>query len=74
MPIEFPSVFSVSSFDGRKLLVIMAILAVTLTIESQIGTIADFIPEQLDSSQGIAAFIGIWAICHGNAVRYFSFC
>ena len=40
----------------------MAILAVVLTVESQIGTIADFIPEQLDSSQGIAAFIGIWAI------------
>jgi hypothetical protein len=49
-------------FDGRKLLVIMAILAVVLTVESQIGTIADFIPEQLDSSQGIAAFIGMWAI------------
>ena len=62
MPIEFPSVFSVSSFDGRKLLAIMAILAVVLTVESQIGTIADFIPEQLDSSQGIAAFIGIWGI------------
>ena len=40
----------------------MAILAVVLTVESQIGTIADFIPEQLDSSQGIAAFIGIWGI------------
>ncbi|MFZ0405703.1 MAG: hypothetical protein WAL79_07750, partial [Nitrososphaeraceae archaeon] len=62
MPIEFPSVFSVSSFDGRKLLAIMSILAVVLTVESQIGTIADFIPEQLDSSQGIAAFIGIWGI------------
>ena len=74
MPIEFPSAFSVSSFDGRKLLVIMTIVAVILTVESQIGTIADFIPEQLASSQGIAAFIGIWAICHGNAVLYFSFC
>lgn len=62
MPIEFPSALSVSKFDGRKLLVIMAILAIVLTVESQIGTIADFIPEQLDSSQGIAAFIGIWAI------------
>jgi hypothetical protein len=62
MPIEFPSAFSVTSFDGRKLLAIMAILAVVLTVESQIGTIADFIPEQLDSSQGIAAFIGIWGI------------
>ena len=28
MPIEFPSALSVSKFDGRKLLVIMAILAV----------------------------------------------
>ena len=62
MPIEFPSALSVSNFDGRKLLVIMAILAVVLTVESQIGTIADFIPEQLASSQGIAAFIGIWAV------------
>ena len=62
MPIEFPSVFSVSMFDGRKLLVIMAVLTVILTVESQISTIADFIPEQLASSQGIAAFIGIWAI------------
>lgn len=62
MPIEFPSALSVSKFDGRKLLVIMAILAIVLTVESQIGTIADFVPEQLDSSQGIAAFIGIWAI------------
>ena len=62
MPHVFPSAFSVSSFDGRKLLAIMAILAVVLTVESQIGTIADFIPEQLDSSQGIAAFIGIWGI------------
>jgi len=62
MPIEFPSALSVSKFDGRKLLVTMAILAIVLTVESQIGTIADFIPEQLDSSQGIAAFIGIWAI------------
>ena len=62
MPIEFPSVFSVSMFDGRKLLAIMTIVAVLLTLESQISTISDFIPEQLASSQGIAAFIGIWAI------------
>ena len=40
----------------------MIILAVTLTIESQIGVIADFIPEELTSIQGIAGFIGIWAI------------
>ena len=57
-----PSVLSVCSFDGRKLLVIMIIIAITLTTESQIGIISDFIPEQLASNEGIAAFIGIWAI------------
>ena len=40
---------SVSSFDGRKLLVVMIIVAIVLTLESQIGTVADFIPEQLAS-------------------------
>ena len=40
----------------------MIIIAITLTIESQIGIISDFIPEQLASNEGIAAFIGIWAI------------
>ena len=62
MPNAFPSVLSVSRFDGRKLLVIMIIVAVTLTVESQIGIVADFIPEQLASSMGIAVFIGIWVI------------
>ena len=40
----------------------MIIIAITLTTESQIGIISDFIPEQLASNEGIAAFIGIWAI------------
>ncbi|MDW0289863.1 MAG: hypothetical protein QN650_09645 [Nitrososphaeraceae archaeon] len=62
MPPLFPSALAISRFDGRKLLVIMTILAVALTVESQIGIIADFIPEQLASNQGIAVFIGIWAI------------
>jgi len=62
MPYVFPSALSVISFDGRKLLVVMIIVAVTLTVESQISNIADFIPEHLASSQGIAAFVGIWAI------------
>ena len=57
-----PSVLSVCSFDGKKLLVIMITIAITLTIESQIGIISDFIPEQLASNEGIAAFIGIWAV------------
>jgi hypothetical protein len=62
MPLAFPSVLSVSNFDSRKLLVIMTIVAIALTLESQISIIADFIPEQLASSQGIAVFVGIWAI------------
>lgn len=57
-----PSALLVSAFDGKKLLVVMTVLAVTLMIESQIGYIADFIPEQLSSSQGIAGFIGTWII------------
>ena len=58
----FPSALSVSSFGGWKLLIIMIIIAVILTIESEIAIIADFIPEQLASNQGIAVFIGIWVI------------
>jgi hypothetical protein len=46
--------------DGRKLLVVMIILAVTLTVESQVGTIADFILEELASISDIAGFIVIW--------------
>jgi hypothetical protein len=38
------------------------IVVVTLTVESQIAVIADFIPEQLASSTGIAGFIGVWVI------------
>jgi hypothetical protein len=56
------SILSFSSFDGKKLLVMMSIVVVTLTVDSQIGYIADFIPVQLASSVGIATFIGIWTI------------
>jgi hypothetical protein len=56
------SILSVSNFDGKRLLVMMSIVVVTLTVDSQIGYIADFIPMQLASSVGIAAFIGIWTI------------
>jgi hypothetical protein len=56
------SILSFSSFDGKKLLVMMSIIVVTLTVDSQIGYIADFIPVQLSSSVGIATFIGIWTI------------
>ena len=62
MPTRVPSVITVSTFDGRKLLVIMTILAVVLTVESSIGYIADFLPEQLASIGSIATFIGIFAV------------
>ena len=47
---------------GKKLLFIMSIVVVTLTVDSQIGIIADFIPEQLASNVGIFLFIGVWTI------------
>lgn len=53
---------SLSTFDGKKLLVVMTILAAVLMVESSIGYIADFIPEQLASTEGIATFVGIFAI------------
>lgn len=53
---------SVSTFDGKKLLVVMMILAAVLTVESSIGYIADFIPEQLASSESIVTFIGIFTV------------
>ena len=61
MPTRVPSVITVSTFDGRKLLVVMTILAVVLTVESSIGYITDFLPEQLSSIGSIATFIGIFA-------------
>ena len=40
----------------------MGVVIVTLLIDSQIGYIADFIPEQLSSGMGVAGFIGITII------------
>ena len=48
--------------SSKKLLVLMLVVIVTITVDSQIGYIADFIPEQLSSSGGIALFIIIPAI------------
>lgn len=39
MPLTVPSALSISTFDGKKLLVVMTILAVVLTVESSIGYI-----------------------------------
>ena len=52
------SALSSSRFSDKKLLLLMSILVVAL-IDSQIGYIADFIPERLATNEGIALFIGI---------------
>jgi hypothetical protein len=50
-------------FDSdKKLFTLMLVVIVTITVDSQIGYIADFIPEQLSSSTGITIFVGITAI------------
>jgi hypothetical protein len=53
------SAFSASRIDEKKLLILMSILVVTFMVDSQIGYIADFIPERLATNEGIALFIGI---------------
>ena len=74
MPVTVPSALSVSAFDGKKLLVVMTILAVVLTVESSIGYIADFIPEQLASSESIVTFIGIFAVFVVTQYYILGFC
>ena len=37
----------------------MVVVIITILIDSEAGLIADFIPEQLSSRVGVAAFIGI---------------
>jgi hypothetical protein len=37
----------------------MGVVTITLLVDSQIGYVADFIPEQLSSNTGVAGFIGI---------------
>src|ERR687897_669842 len=50
---------SSSRFSDKKLLLLMSILVITFLVDSQIGYIADFIPERLATNEGIALFIGI---------------
>ena len=49
----------VSRFDSENLLILMGFVTITILVDSEIGVIADFIPEQLSSSVGLATFIGI---------------
>ncbi len=48
--------------SDKKLFTLMLVMIVTITIDSQIGYIADFIPQQLSSDTGITIFIAIAAI------------
>jgi hypothetical protein len=49
----------VSRFDSKKFLIFMVVVIITVMIDSEIGVVADFIPKQLSSNGGIAAFICI---------------
>jgi hypothetical protein len=49
-------------FGTDKRLFTLMLIIITITIDSQIGYIADFIPKQLSSSTGIAIFVTIAAI------------
>ena len=57
-----PATLHLRFHSDKKLFALMLIVIVTITVDSQIGIIADFIPEQLSSSGGIATFIIIAAI------------
>jgi hypothetical protein len=48
-----------SRIGDKKLLILVSILVVTFMVDSQIGYIADFIPERLATNEGVALFIGI---------------
>lgn len=52
----------VSRFDSENLLILMGFVIITILVDSEIGVIADFIPEQISSSVGLATFIGIAVI------------
>ena len=55
------STFSRSNPDER-LFALMLVAIVVITIDSQIGYVADFIPEQLSSNVGVFMFVVIAAI------------
>ena len=49
--------------DGSKrLFMLMLVTIIVITIDSEIGYVADFIPEQISSRGGVLAFIVIAAI------------
>ena len=60
MPSISQSKLFASTFDSKKLFIIMMVLAVILFVDTEIGGISDMIPEKISSSIGIATFVGIW--------------
>ena len=48
---------SATRLDGRKLLVLFAVVVVTILIDSEVGIVSDFIPEKISSSAGISLFV-----------------
>lgn len=46
----------------ERLFVLMLVITVTITIDSEIGYVADFIPEQISSNTGVFVFILIAVI------------
>ena len=44
---------------GKRLFALMLIVIIAITADSQIGYIADFIPQQLSSNGGIAIFVAL---------------
>lgn len=56
----FSKIFpTVSKFDNKKFLILIIIVIITIIIDSQIGYVADFIPNQLSSIWGIGVFLGV---------------
>jgi hypothetical protein len=51
-----------SRFSDKKLLLLISIVVIALLVDTEIGYIADFIPESLVTSEGLALFIGIAVI------------
>ena len=49
----------VSKFDNKKFLILMIVVIITIMIDSEIGIVADFIPNQLSSIWGVGVFLGI---------------
>jgi len=52
------TIFSGSDI-GKRLFALMLIVIIAITVDSQIGYIADFIPQQLSSNGGIAIFVAL---------------